>query len=221
MIATRIPIDDQSPWEQKIAQAIVQLLAMPQTLEQIQESLDEQNKRIVQLEKAQIRQGQTLQESEGSIQKLTQGIEAFYQRQQCVEQASERLSLLSQQHYDRHVIEPLTRRVFPLMDMLSEASQNSEEQHSDILEAVQADLHELLAGYGVEPISVSAGGAFDAKTMQPVQLIPTHRKTEDKAIQSMIRPGFRCDKRILRPAMVVMYRFEGSKHISRNLGEER
>ncbi len=221
MIRTRTRTDSQLPLEQSIAQVIVEMLAVPQTLEQIQQSLIEQDGRIAQMEEAQALQGRSLQRSEGSIQKLTQGIEAFYQRQQCLDQASERFSLLSQEHYDRHVIEPLTRRVFPLLDMLTEvSSNNSEGQTADVdcelSEALAADLYELLAGYGVEPVVVTAGSVFDGKTMQPVHSVRTYRPTEDKTVQSMVRPGFRRDEQILRPAMVSIYRFEGSERILSN-----
>lgn len=219
-------IDDQQRLEENIAQAIVQMLAMPQTLEQIRQSLSEQDKRIAQLEEAQALQGQSLQRSEGLVQEIITGMEAFYRRQQCMDRASESLSTLSQQHYRRHIIDPLVRRIFPLVDMLAEASPKGDGEQamgneSDVLEAFAADLCELLAGYGVEPIPVAAGSAFDPKTMQPVRFVPTLRPKDDKTVEAVARQGFRCDDRILRSAMVSIYRFDGSKRIAGNPTQER
>ncbi len=224
MIKGQIPTDDQQYLQQEVvqrlAQAIVRILDMPQMLEQVQQSLGELAGQIAQIEQAQALHGRTLQRSEGAIQKLTEAIEAFYQKQDCLEQASERFSLLSQQHYDSHVIEPLVRCVFPLVDMLSEAA-SADNGDGDLFKAFIADLHELLATYGVEPIQAATGSIFDPKTMQPVEFAPTCNRKDDKLVESMVRQGFRRGDRILRPAMVVIYRFDGSKQTSSNSRKER
>ena len=59
-----------------------------------------------------------------------------------------------------------------------------------------------------------AGSVLEAKIMQPARLVPTHHPENDKIIESMLRPGFRRDELILRPAVVSIYRFENSKHLS-------
>ena len=222
MIGTRIPMDDQPPVEQKLAQVIAQILAMPQTLEQIQQSQSEQREQIAHLKEAQSLQGRSIQSLERFTLKQTEAVEALYGKQDCLEQTSRQQTLLSEQHYQEHVIEPLARRVFPLVDILSEAVSGSSGKlvstaRSDLFEALTANMFELLADYGVEPIKVAAGSPFDAKIMKPVRFVPTYRSEDDKTVESMVRLGFRRDELILRPAAVSIYRFEGSKHISRVL----
>ena len=226
MIGTRISTDDQPPLEQMLARAIAQILAMPQKLEQIQQFQAEQCEQVPQFQEAQSLQGRSLQKLEGSVLKLTEAVEALYGKQDCLEQTSRQQTLLSEQHYQRHIIEPLVRRVFPLIDMLLEATSGSDGQphpndQLDLLEALKAELHELLAGYGVEPIRATAGSVFEAKTMAPARLVPTYRQENDKMVESMLRLGFRRGEQILRAAMVSIYRFEGSKQISSEPQQER
>ena len=222
MIETEIPMADQPPLEQMLPQAIAQILAMPQTLEQIQQSQSEQSEQIAQLEETQSLQGQSLQSLEGSTQKLTEAVKALYGKQECLERTSRQNTLLSEQHYQQHVIEPLVRRIFPLIDILSESGSGSNgnqfpNARSDILAALAAELRELLAGYGVEPIQVADGSPFDAKIMKPVRFVTTFRSKDDKIVESMDRLGFRRDELILRPAAVCIYCFKSPKHFSSEL----
>lgn len=222
MIGTRIPIDDQPPLEQMLAQAIAQILAMPQTLEQIQQSQSEQREQIAKLEEIHSLQGRSLQKLEGSVLTQTEAVKALYGKQDCLEQTSRQQTLLSEQHYQEHVIEPLARRVFPLIDILSEAASGSNDKlisdaQLDLFEALTANMYELLADYGVEPIQTSAGGPFEAKIMKPVRFVPTLRARQDKTIESVVRPGFRRGEQMLRPVMVALYRFKDSKQLSNNL----
>ena len=195
-----------------VAQMISHVYAMPQALEQIIQAGSEQESRIVRLEQMQLAHNQNLQDVESSLQKLATGLDAFYQQSQCLQQASDRLSLLSEQHYQQHVIEPLARRVFPLLDMYEEALSN--DKQSDLLDAFAADLYELLAGFGVEPILMSVGDAFNPSTMQPMQTVFTQQRKSDKTVASVVRQGFCCQSRILRTAKVALYRFDRSRRVS-------
>jgi len=214
MISKAEKLNDLAAEDKQLLQAVLGLFAVPQMLEQIEQEVAGYGERLLRIEEAQCLHEDGIRELEGLHRKQSQALEAFYRKQSCMEEASRQQTLLSQQHYDRHVVEPLTRRVFPLIDMLSDASKNNDGQHLDILEAIQADLHELLAGYGVEPIFVSVGDIFDAKTMQPVHFVPTHRVTKDKTVEFMVRPGFRREERVLRVAMVGLYRFENPQSIT-------
>ena len=219
MVESEVPVEDQQPLEQRLSQAIAHILAMPQTLEQIQQAQSVQREQIAQFDKVQSLQGRILQSLERFSLKQTEAVEALYGKQDCLEQTSRQQTLLTEQHYQQHIIEPLARRVFPLIDMLAGAISGSDgQQHPngqlDLLEALTVDLHELLAGYGVEPIRATAGSPFDAKTMRPVQRVPTPRARKDKTVESMVRLGFRRGEQILRPVAVSIYRFEGSKQIS-------
>lgn len=213
MIDERIPIADETSKEPEIAQIMARIFTVPRILETIRQSLTDQERRLAQLEKLLTIHAQSNQALEGSIKSLTAGMEAFYQRQQCLEQASQRLTQLSQQHYEHHIIEPLSRSILSVVDMLRDASKNSNGQKSDLVEAIEASLHELLAAYGIKKISVAIGSDFDAKIMQPVRMIGVCQQRYDKKVEAVIRHGYRCNERILRPSMVSIYRFENPKEI--------
>lgn len=222
MVERRVPAEDQQPLEQKLPRIVAQFLAMPQTLVQIQQSQSEQREQIAKLEEIQSLQGRSLQSLERFTLKQTEAVEALYGKQDCLEQTSRQQTLLSEQHYQQHVIEPLVRRVFPLIDMLLETASGSNGEQfpnaqTDLLEALRVELYELLAGYGIELIRATTGSPFEGKIMKPVRFVPTPRARKDKKIESVVRPGFRRGERILRPVMVAVYRFEDSKQISNNL----
>ncbi len=222
MVEGIVSVENQQSLEQKLPRAVAQFLAMPQVLEQIQQSQSEQREQIAKLEEIQSLQGRSLQSLERLFVKQTEAVEALYGKQDCLEQTSRQQTLLSEQHYQQHVIEPLVRRVFPLIDMLLETASGSNGEpfpnaQTDLLEALRAELYELLAGYGIEPIRVTAGSQFEAKVMKPVRFVPTPRAKKDKKIESVVRPGFRRGERILRPVMVAVYRFKDSKESSNNL----
>ena len=222
MLKKRVPVEDPQSSEQRLAQAIAQILAMPQILEQVQQSQSEQREQIAHFEEAQSLQGRSLQKLEGSFLTQTEAITALYGKHDCLEQTSRQQTLLSEQHYQEHVIEPLVRRIFPLIDILLEAVSGSNGKlvstaRSDLFEALTANLYELLADYGVEVIQTAAGSPFDAKIMKPVRFVPTLRTRQDKKIESVVRPGFRRGKRMLRPVMVALYRFKDSNQRSSEL----
>jgi len=209
-------LNDLAGPDKQLLQAILGLCAMPATLERIEQEVAGQNERLSGIEEAQCLQKNSLRGIEGSNQKQSQALEAFYQRQQCMEEASRQQTLLSQQHFDRHVIEPLARQVFPLIDVLSESGSRCQcdqgcEDHS---EAFQAELLDLLASYGIEPIHAASGSAFDAKTMQPACFMNTDQLSRDMTVKDIVRLGFRREDRILRPVMVDLYRFEKPQAIT-------
>ncbi len=203
------------------ATLIAELLAVPQVLEQIRQSIEQQRDLIARLEKTQAMHGRDIQRLDGSVRKINSDMEAFYQRQNCMEQASERLTLLSQEHYQQHVLDPLARRILQLLDTVDEASskggaQQGNNEESDICRAFRANLLELLANYGIEQISADQGSVFDPKVMRPVRFAPTDCGQRDKTVESVVRHGYVSDSRVLRPAMVSIYRFDDSERISDN-----
>lgn len=202
--------------EAQAFQAIRRLFAVPQSLEQLAQEVVEQGGRLSRIEEAQGLYGSSVRELEGSHRRQAQALEAFYQQQSCMEEASRQQTLLSQQHFDRHIIEPLARRIFPLIDMISEhiSGSRNHANPSDAFEAAKAELVDLLESYGVELVHVVAGSDFDATTMKPVSFTHTNQPHMNRIVKTVVRPGFRRDERVLRSAMVDLYRFEESRSIT-------
>ena len=213
MISEVEKLDEIEIADMQLLRAILRLFAVPKTLEQIEQEFIGHSERLSRIEKAQCLQENGIRELEALHRKQSQALDAFYQGQNCMEEASRQQTLLSEQHYDRHIIEPLARRIFPLIDLLSENISRCPggSSSSDTFEAVKAELIDLLANYGVEPVEVVSGSAFDAKIMQPVSFTDTDKLKKNMTIKAVVRLGFRRDERIVRPVMVDVYRFEKSE----------
>jgi len=207
----------------RLIRAALGLFEVPQILEQIELEFGESGEKLSRIEQGQRLHENSLRELEDVQNKQAQALEAFYQRQNCMTEASRQLTLLSEQHFDMHIIEPLARRIFPSIDMLSEKISRCRNGSSqlDAFEAVKTELLDVLANYGVEPLVVVSKSAFNAKTMKPVSFTSTKQAGKDMTVNAVVRLGFRREERILRATMVDLYRFEISKTINCQTNQER
>jgi molecular chaperone GrpE (heat shock protein) len=146
-----------------------------------------------------------------SVQDVARCVEQLYQRQECLENAGRQQAMLTEQHYENHVIEPLARQLFPIVDLTERAlSVGAGGQCSchDVLEATRSQTLELLAYYSIAPFLATLGCPLDAKIMYPAEMRPTADPSADRTIAANIRCGFRRGQRILRPLHVAIYRLE-------------
>ena len=120
MISKAEKLNDIRSTDKQLLQAVLGLFAVPQMLEQIEQEAVEHGERLSRIEKALCLHENSIRELEGLHRKQSQALDAFYQKQNCMEEASRQQTLLSQQHFDRNIIEPLACRIFPLIDMLLE-----------------------------------------------------------------------------------------------------
>ena len=83
---------------------LMDMLSMPGVLQQLNQRLMESDKRYSAIETSQRIHRNGLEELGEILRKQTQALEAFYQKQQCLEEAGRQQTILTQQHFDRHII---------------------------------------------------------------------------------------------------------------------
>ena len=132
----------------------------------------------------------------GEIAQMTEGLN---RRQECLDRASREIQTLTEQHYEAHVIVPLTRQLLPLIDLIQDLSSSPEEGaangdgngngHSDhsVLKALQAQILDLLASYGIEPMGTSEMEPFDPRTMFPMDFATTNDPSLDRMVAKTFR----------------------------------
>ena len=129
------------------------------------------------------------------------------EKQECLEHASRQQALLSDQHYAAHVIEPMCRQLFPLVDHIRDAlaSECQDPGSHQFLRALQSQLLELLGHFGVEPIECAESTAFDPSSMRPVERLETQDSRQLDTVADVIKIGFRRGSTLLRHQSVSVY----------------
>ncbi len=169
--------------------------------------------------------------------RLARAVEALCQRQDVLEAASQQQRILTEQFFDKRVIEPLARWCIPIIDLIDEmqrparsgptsspadpaappdaaaaepalAEAPSSAADSTTLLAVRTQLLELLAAYGIEPCASSQGCTFDPKVMRPLAVWTTERPELEKTIARSLRAGWRRGDRPIRQECVILYRHQ-------------
>jgi len=135
------------------------------------------------------------------------------ERQECLENASQQQTALTEEHYTAHVIEPMCRQLFPLIDHIRDALVGECKDHNSrqFLEALQAQFLELLAHFGIEPVESFADDDFDPAIMRPVERLATPDSRQSGAVADVVKIGFRRRNNLLRHQSVSVYFFEPSK----------
>ena len=113
---------------------------------------------------------------------------------------------LSDEHYARHVIDPIARVLMPLVDMTYVVKTDE----TEFIEGVRAQLLEALAHFGILPICPRAGAEFERASMKPGGTVRTSKRDEDETVASVSRLGFRRDTHVLRAATVTLRRFDAT-----------
>ena len=88
-------------------------------------------------------------------------------------------------------------RLLPVLDAIDGARAH----HPDAIEPVDAVLHPALVAIGVERID-PAGEPFDPEAHDAVVANDDEIGDADPVVADVLRPGYRCRGRLLRPAMV-------------------
>ncbi len=130
-------------------------------------------------------------------------------KSKALEHASGELGRLGENFYERHVLEPMVRSIFPLFDLLEEA--NTGEEGGALATALGSETVEFLAQYGIEPYRHKEGDAFDGQTMQPIKIVEAEEKEQDYKIKQSCKSGFKWGERVLRAEPVILYRFKEAK----------
>lgn len=81
-----------------------------------------------------------------------------------------------------------------------------------ILDGVQDDIEDILLKYGVEAYEVDAE-AFDARQQKTLKSEKTSDESRHLTIAERLRKGFKWDGCIVRPELVMTYRFDSSQPV--------
>jgi hypothetical protein len=156
-----------------------------------------------------------------SLQHVEEQLEGLIAESKLLENASQEMRLLSKEHYQDHVIEPMARSLFGLFDFVEKArgttarcSGNGEIQ--EFIEAVSVQLRQFLSSYQIEPILHKPGAKFDPGEMRPVKTVCTHDRRLADRVERSLQAGFRCGReRLLRAESIALYKYREPKSISR------
>lgn len=112
------------------------------------------------------------------------------------------------------VREELVMKLLPVLDNLDRTIDAAEKNRDApaIIEGVQlvrSQLESVLRGYGAERIDVAREQRFDPKVHEAVSMITVGDPAAHGLVIAQTEPGYRFGNRLLRPAKVVVARFQG------------
>jgi molecular chaperone GrpE (heat shock protein) len=133
-----------------------------------------------------------------------------------LENAASENHLLSQQHYQKHIIEPMVRSLFPVLDMIEDIKRSSQQPEypkdsaiSEVIDCVGEYIRQFLASYGIDSIEHEYGAAFEPQVMKPVKLILTEKVNLDRRVAKCLQAGFRLkDTEVLRLESVALFKYQ-------------
>ena len=130
--------------------------------------------------------------------------------------AHEELNRLGELHWQEHVIQPIANQVTAAVDIVL-AYQSAKRRRGEkptgadaTLRAVTSTLEDLLNAWGIEIFLPSPGDILDSSTMRAIKVVTTDDLSRDNCIRNSIQTGIRPGPRVLRPASVVLWRYESS-----------
>ena len=132
-----------------------------------------------------------------------------------LENASQTNLLLGKQHYEDHIIQPMARSLFAVIDLIEDAHKSRKNNHgqsdqdqAELIEATRIQLEQFLQNYGVEVIRHRPNTQFNRQLMKPVSRVSTSDKKLDGLVARSLQFGFRWNQqRLLRPESVSIYKY--------------
>lgn len=148
----------------------------------------------------------------GSIEKILGNLSSH---SKLLENASQTNLLLSKQHYDDCIIQPMVHSLFPVIDIIEDACKSwkdgqgqANQPQIELLEAIKVQLEQFLQNYGVEVIRHQPNTQFNRQLMKPVSRVSTTDKRLDGLVAKSLQIGFRWNQqRLLRPESVSIYKY--------------
>ncbi len=138
-------------------------------------------------------------------------VEKLASTNQLLENADKMNYVLSAQHYEERIIEPMVRSLFVVIDLIEDVQRSSPAGNSqgETFNAVKAQLLQFFASYGIEIVHHDHGSPFNPQFMKPVSMVPTQDNKLKNCIAQSLQSGFVWNrKRLLRPESVSLYKFE-------------
>jgi len=148
-------------------------------------------------------------ESSGRLESIERRLDVLDAQGDVLANMSRELSTLTPQYFERYMLSPLVARLARAIGLLLTTSQQWRNnparrtgRTAQALDAVAAELTDLLKDYGVEIIDEPAGATFDPQQMEasnsPGQ--PTFGST--LIVERSLRAGFRLGERTIKPQIV-------------------
>jgi len=105
----------------------------------------------------------------------------------------------------------LISRLVDVLDDLDRVAHHSESSSKEALlegvELVERKFRQVLESAGLERIDAE-GAQFDPTLMEALTTVPTDEEAEDDHVASVFQPGYRFQGTLVRPARVVVKKFE-------------
>jgi len=133
--------------------------------------------------------------------------------------------LLGQEHYDRHIIEPMLRSLFPVFDIIADSRNHHGHcgcNATGLMDSIHSQLLQFLANYDIEIIKHAVADSYNPKTMQAIKWEITSEKYLEKSVAQSLQIGFRLGQtRILRMETVSLFEYQPSKTNTNTLIERK
>ena len=134
---------------------------------------------------------------------------------QLLERASQANHLLGKQHDTNHVIAPMLRSLFPVLDLIEDSLDHRNEDdlsagmNQKPLMAIWCQLEQFLSNYDVHILKHDNGTQFDPKMMKPVASVQTDNKRLHRHVAESLQIGFQMnDRQILRLETVSIFNYQ-------------
>jgi molecular chaperone GrpE (heat shock protein) len=190
-----------------------------QILNKQQEILDQIPAKLAQLETLPAKVQTNQQQIIYSLERIEKQMDQLIAGNKLLENASQENRLLSQEHYQDHIVQPMVRSLLPVFDFVEEArngtSEHSNGEVQEFAEGLSIQLQQFLAAYQIEPIQHQPGAKFDPREMRPVKTVSIHDKQLADRVARSLQAGFRCGReRLLRPESIALYKYREPKSIN-------
>jgi len=156
------------------------------------------------------------QQSIYHLESIRKQLEVLISNNKLLENASSSNQVLSKQHYDEHVIEPMVRSLFPVFDIIEDAAKpwnnSNEKMNMDFIRAVLTQLTQFLVNYDVHIIRHNSDAEFNPLVMKPIKWVLTDKKELDGLVAESMQIGFRFgQEKVLRLECVSLFKYSASQ----------
>lgn len=154
------------------------------------------------------------QQSLYDIESVKQQTEKLASMNNLLENASETNHLLGKEHYDEHVIQPIVRSLFPVLDLIEDARKHwsGSEQIIELFNVLWGQMEQFLAIYDVHAVKHAANDEYDPQIMKAISWTPVDDKRLDGCVAESLQTGFQFGEvRMLRLETVSLFKHQASK----------
>jgi len=156
------------------------------------------------------------------LERIEKQLDQLIAGNKLLENASQENRILSEEHYQDHIVEPMVRSLFPVIDLINDAKNRNMDSGKDentgangLTEAIFIQLQQFLSAYQIEPIQHQPGAKFDPRQMRPLKTVSTQDKRLADRVARSLQAGFRCGReRLLRPESIALYKYCQPKSIN-------